>query len=334
LTSQGEVTGSGSAVNLLPTLLKLAARGSLKARPILLTIALLVAINVGMRTMANSYEREVTSLMALYSGREYLTVSEKPTPGSVKILAIPHDINGRRILLVYPDDVKTLLSLSSASASGALPAKNEEVLVGESIRDLVEKNTVVVDGRSFRVTGYIRSSDHLTYSIVGLATPRSDAQQFYVSLGREKDEVFSAPAVELVAKSLFVEVLGIMGSVSFLLYVVLGLSCFFQGYNSLVEAEHVLQVFASLSTPRRIVGGSMLIYACLISVSGASTGFSIGLFTPGLLSSFTSVLFRLPHLKPLVDPGVIYDLVLGVGASLPSLFVGLLWGYHRQIASD
>jgi len=334
LISQDEVTGSGSAVSLLPTLLKLAARGSLKVKPILLTIALLIAINVGAHTMVNSYEKEVTTLMALYSGREYLTVSEKPTPGALMILVTPYEMSGRRILLVYSEDVKTLLGLSGASASGALPVRDDEVLVGESIRDLVERNAIVVNGRPFKVTGHVRSSDHLTYSIVGLATPRSDAQPLYVSLRRERDGAFSAPAIELVTKSLFVEVLRVMGSVRFLLYVVLGLSCFFQGYNSLVEAEHVLRVFASLSTPRKMAGGSIFLYACLISISGAATGFSIGLFTPGLLSSFTSVLFRLPHLKPLVDLSVGYDLVWGVAASLPALFAGLLWGYSKQIASD
>ncbi len=335
MSSQSAITKKGSSFGLLPTLVKLAVRGSLKVRPILLTIALLIAINVAVHTMTNSYEKEVTSLMALYSGREYLTVSEKPLLESVKISVSPYTLGNTRILLIYSENVKMLLSLSGATVTGTFPVKEDEVLVGEAIKDLVEKGTVTLDGHGFRVTGYIKSNDHLTYSIVGVVELRSGSQQFYISSrqSREDSSFARAPAIQSVTSSLFSEVVTIMNSVRYLLYGVLALSCLFQGYNSLIEAKDTLRVFASLSTPKRMVNGSMLLYACLISLSGAVIGFSIGLFLSGLLSSTTSVLFRLPHLKPLVHLEIGADVALGVGASFPALLIGLVRGYSRQIAS-
>jgi len=339
LISQGKVTGAGSsakrpACNLTLTLLKLAARGSLKTKPILLTIAILIAINVGLHTMTNSYEKEVTTLMALYAGREYLTVSDKPIPGSIKVAISPYSINDRRILLVSSDNIKTLLAVSDAMIDGVLPVKADEVAMGESIEDFAERNAVTVYGRPLKVTGYVKSSDHLAYSIISPTQISPTAQPLYLLPREGGDAEASAPAIKLVTRSLFLEVLSIMSGMKYLLYATLALSCLFQGYNSLIEAEHVLQVFASMSTPRRIMNASIFLYACVISIGGAVLGFSVGVFTPGLLSSLTSIFLRLPPLKPLIDLKVGDDLALGVGASLPTLFIGLMRGYSRHIASD
>lgn len=282
--------------------------------------------------MANSYEKEVTGLLTLYAGREYLTVSKEPAPGAVELSVAPYDLGGRRILLISCSRLKDLLVLSGATVSGSYPSKPVEVLVGESIRGLLQKDPTTIAGRKLKITGYVASSDHLTYSIVG-EDVGAGGERFYVSRSQSKEAAFYAPSVELVAQSLFREVLRIIGAVRYLLLFVLGLSCLFQGYNSTIEAEKTFRVFASMSTPKTVLGGTIFLYACLLSLCGAAVGFSLGTFLPGIFSSLTSVVFHLPHLKPLPDPGMGIDLVLGIAASLPSLFAGLFWRYSRIVAA-
>jgi len=124
-----------------------------------------------------------------------------------------------------------------------------------------------------------------------------------------------------------------MSVVGYALYGALGLSCLFQGYNSLIEAEEVLETLASVGAPMKMVNISMFVYAFIVSAVGVVLGFALGTFIPGLASSLASILFRLPHLKPFINAYVGLDLILGFSASLLALTTGLLGGYSRQVAS-
>jgi hypothetical protein len=313
--------------------MKLSLRGSLKTRPILLTIAFLIAINIGVHTMVNTYQMEVTGLISLYGGQEYLAVSQKPGPESVKVAASFLNIHERGVLLISCDSIEKLLRLSRATISGSLPVEADEAAVGEGIRDLVSDGILVVEGRSLRVRGYVRSNDHLRYSVLTVARIRQDAKTFYFSPQSGEDAV-PAPAAQRISASVFSEVLTIMSLVSYLLFVGLALSCLFQGYNSATEAESTLKVFSSMNAPRRMVSAAMLLYASMVAVAGAILGFAFGIFIPGLVSSVISIALKMPHLKPMTGWNVAVDLIVGISSSFPALSIGLLRGFSREIASS
>ena len=331
-------TGSssqGSSTSLLPTILKLAVRGSLKTRTILFTIALFIAINVGVHAMASSYELEAINLISLsvYTGQQYVAVSEKPLANAVKIQVSPIKINGRTVLLISPENFTEFLKVSGGSLSGKAPIASDEVAVGEALRNLVTNNRLVIDGRAFKVTGFLQSDGLLTYSVVSATNVVPNPQTFYASLSKDSRLEVSAPAAEQTARSVFSEALAIMSVVGYALYGALGLSCLFQGYNSLIEAEVVLETLASVGAPVKMVNISMFVYAFIVSAVGVVLGFALGIFIPGLASSLASILFRLPHLKPFINAYVGLDLILGFSASLLALTTGLLGGYSRQVAS-
>jgi len=285
--------------------------------------------------MASSYELEAINLISLsvYTGQQYVAVSEKPLANAVKIQVSPIKINGRTVLLISPENFTEFLKVSGGSLSGKAPIASDEVAVGEALRNLVTNNRLVIDGRAFKVTGFLQSDGLLTYSVVSATNVVPNPQTFYASLSKDSRLEVSAPAAEQTARSVFSEALAIMSVVGYALYGALGLSCLFQGYNSLIEAEVVLETLASVGAPVKMVNISMFVYAFIVSAVGVVLGFALGIFIPGLASSLASILFRLPHLKPFINAYVGLDLILGFSASLLALTTGLLGGYSRQVAS-
>jgi hypothetical protein len=313
--------------------LKLAIRGSLKTKPILLTIALFIAINVGIHAMASSYEAEATNLISLYVGQSYVSVSENPTPNAIRVAVSPTTIQGKPILLISTQSFQELLKLSEAWLQGKPPVNPDEISVGEALTDLVTNNAVAIDGRSFKVTGSIRSNSHVAYSIVSTTPISQAAKIYYLSSTKSPATGVSAPAAVTVSRSVFSEVLTIASLASYLLYGVLALSCLFQGYNSLIEAEETMQVFVSIGAPKGLVNKAMLLYACVLSLAGTMLGLALGTFLPGLSTSIASIAFKLPHIKPFINPQVALDLVIGFFSSLLALTTGLLGGYTKEIAT-
>ena len=557
-STQSDSSIKGSSASLFPTVLKLAVRGSLKTKPILFTIALFIAINIGVPAMANSYEREAINLISLYSGQQYVAVSDKPLPNSLKIQVSSLTIDTRTVLLISTDNFDEFLTVNGAWLLGNPPIENE-IVVGEDLRALVNNGVLLINGQTLKVTGYLQSYavSHLTHSIVATKQTFPNQQTYYVGtsghhgafsshpqwtstaksgtalqfdgvddcayvahktafvtapfsasvwfrasqLPSDKGEdevvvsktctanpwiswrtclqagaggwrnrirfdvvdkgkgwhtvvsdsaisintwyhvvctlasnydmrmyvnnvlqtstanlgstytatpgslnlgaqwsggerlvgiideiaffsrvitsgeiftlynlsgrvesgltgewhfdenggdtahdtssgnmmldetVVSAPAAVQTARSVFSEILTIMSLVRYTLYGALGLCCFFQGYNSLIESEQILQALASIGAPRKMVNLSMLGYALIVSLTGTLLGFVLGTFLPGLTSSIVSIVFKLPHLKPLMNVQVGLDLMLGFSASLLALSIGLLGGYSRQIAA-
>ncbi len=282
--------------------------------------------------MANSYESEAINLISLYSGQQYVAVSEKPLPNSLKIQASPSTIDGRTVLLISTENFGGFLRVNGAWLLG-IPPTQSEVAVGEELRQQVNNGLLLINGRTFKVTGYLQSNSYLTYSIVATTNIFPSSQTLYMSTEKSNVAEVSAPAAEQVARSVFTEVLAIMNLVGYTLYGALGLCCLFQGYNSLIESEGILQTLASIGAPKKMVNVSMLGYALIVSATGTLLGFVLGTFLPGLTSSIISVALKLPHLKPMMNTQVELDLVLGFSASLLALSTGLLGGYSRQIAA-
>jgi len=331
-STQSDSSIKGSSASLFPTVLKLAVRGSLKTKPILFTIALFIAINIGVPAMANSYEREAINLISLYSGQQYVAVSEKPSANALRIQASPFTIGGRTVLLISTENFTEFLRVNGARLLGKPPIESE-VAVGEELRSQVNNGLFLINGRTFKVTGYLQSNSYLTYAVVATTNIFPNSQTLYISTEKSNVAEVSAPAAEQIARSVFSEILTIMSLVRYTLYGALGLCCFFQGYNSLIESEQILHALASIGAPRKMVNLSMLGYAFIVSLTGTLLGFVLGTFLPGLTSSIVSIVFKLPHLKPLMNVQVGLDLMLGFSASLLALSIGLLGGYSRQIAA-
>jgi hypothetical protein len=331
-STQSNSSNEGSSTSLFPTVLKLAVRGSLKTKPILFTIALFIAINIGVQAMANSYESETINLISLYGGQQYVAVSEKPSAGALEIRVSPFTIGGRTVLLISTENLNEFLKVNGAWLQGRPPIESE-VVVGEELRSQVNNGVLTINGRTLKVTGYIQSNSYLTYSIVAITNVFPSQQTLYISIEKSNLTEVSAPAAIQVARSVFSEILAIMSLVRYTLYGALGLCCLFQGYNSLIESEEVLQTLASIGAPRRMVNVSMLGYAFTTSLTGTLLGFVLGTFLPGLTSSIVSILFKLPHLKPVMSIQVGLDLMLGFSASLLALSIGFFGGYSRQIAT-
>lgn len=283
--------------------------------------------------MASSYEAEATTLISLYVGQSYVAVSEKPTPNAVRIQVTPITIQGRQVLLISTQSFPEFLKVSDAWIQGKPPVNQDEIAIGEALTDLVTNNAITIDGRSFKVTGTIQSNSHLAYSIVSTTSISPTAKTYYLSFTKDPAAGVSAPAAETVARSVFSEVLGIAAVAGYVLYAALALSCFFQGYTSLIEAEETMQVFASIGAPKRMVNEAMLLYACLVSLAGTVLGLALGTFLPGFSSSLASIALKLPHIKPFINPQVGLDLAIGFTSSLLALTTGLLGGYSREIAS-
>jgi hypothetical protein len=331
-STRSDSSSEGSSTSLLPTILKLTVRGSLKTKPILFTIALFIAINIGVHAMANSYESEAINLISLYSGQQYVAVSEKPQTNALKIQASPFTIDARTVLLISTETFGEFLRVNGAWLLGRPPIQSE-VAVGEELRLQVNNGLLLINGQTFKVTGYIQSNSYLAYSVVATTNVFPSSQTLYMSTEKGNDAWVSAPAAVQVARSVFSEILAIMGLVGYTLYGALGLCCLFQGYNSLIESEEILQTMASIGAPKRMVNVSMLGYAFITSLAGTLLGFVLGTFIPGLTSSIISVAFKLPHLKPIMNAQIGFDLMLGFSASLLALSTGLLGGYSRQIAA-
>ena len=332
VSTQSNSSSKGSSASLFPTVLKLAVRGSLKTKPILFTIVLFIAINIGVQAMANSYEREAINLISLYGGQQYVAVSERPSANALKIQASPLTFGGRTALLISTENFNEFLRVNGAWLLGKPPIENE-VVVGEELRSQVNNGVISINERAFKVTGYLQSNSYLTYSIVATTGIFPSSKTLYISTEKNNVAEMSAPAAEQIARSVLSETLSITSLVSYILYGALGLCCLFQGYNSLIESEETFHILASIGAPRKMVNRSMLGYAFIVSLAGTLLGFVLGTFLPGLTSSIASIIFKLPHLKPLINVQVGLDLMLGFSASLLALSIGLLGGYSRQIAT-
>ncbi|MEM2168153.1 MAG: hypothetical protein QXR74_07310 [Candidatus Bathyarchaeia archaeon] len=315
-------------MGLSVVLASIAARGGLRVGFTVLIISLLTGSIVGLHSLASSYSSHVAELKELQRPPLIAVYGER-IERSVEVHVSRVEVEGLSVLVVWVNDLQAYMKLHNAKLKGEVPGVGE-ALVGEGLEALIGAVKPVVEGLGLKPSGYVSSKDYLAYSLIVKAETAKTLGLSGVTLyeaqpGLEGSLLIEAPALQMLIRSVFKEVLGSLNLVSLILLSSLALACFFQGYNASLESRATLRVLALLGASK--IAPPLATLSLILSVASVFLGYCIGVFASASLSAFASMAFNTPYLKPTVSLQQLHDVGFALSAAFPSLLLGLLRGY-------
>ncbi len=312
---------------MIRVLLCIAARGGLKLGPILLTISLFTALSAAVNAMSYSYANQAP-IVSGFASAPTIFVSSAPTQDSIVVWVSTIKISGSYAILLSSEDIEGLIRMLHVRIEGRVPSLGQ-VLVGEGLSTLITDGRIWIGGSLLEVAGVIKAPKHLTHIMVGAAhtTEGWSGSVVYLTVQPSASAITMAPSLKGLVDGTVGEALTSLKFIICLLYALLALASAIQGYAAMVEARPVFLVFGALGASRARMAFAFALLSFTISASCVALGYAVGVFSSSLMSSSTSLILGLPHIKLAVGVEMLYVLGLAFVASSLPLIAGFVKGY-------
>ena len=317
-------------MSLTTLLAAVAARGGLRVWRLIVIVSVLLALVVGMKSMAVAYTEGVSQIRQL-AGQPSIAYSTS-MPGNVSYVqvSVAHvDVQGHDVVLVSADNLTLYMKLHGVHLEGSMP-KPREALIGEKVEFASIGSSVSVYGKSFNISGVMCASDYLAYSILLRSADAVSLDVnwtvFYEWPASEGGRGTCVPSFNEVLSSSSSNILWNLRMLTSVVYVVAFFTCFFLSSSSAMESRRVFKTLVATGFEHGKLCTSLVVLSSMLSLIALLVGTSVGILAPTVLSATVSIALRLPYVRPELYSGVWVDELLFWLASTAGFSAGFLRG--------
>jgi hypothetical protein len=288
-------------------LLRIASRGGIKVKYLLLATALFVAVLVAASSSFEGYTAQVEAIHV------------RPPKG----LLYYEQVTGAKpfyarsdgtVIEVFAEDPDAVAKVFGAKLVG-----NSTTYVGRALAHL------------YPDFGRIEGDISTSFLIITSDPPPSEEglHLFYFNDSPKGRPAAAAPSSSYIVESIHHQGRALITTLSYVFCILIAVLSLVQGAVISHHSRKVLQVFSLLGAPKGRTYLALAIFSLILGGAITALGFAIGFALPSLLSSLLSSFLKVPHVRPyfggLTSLSLLYSFL---SSSIPMAF-GLTLGYRR-----